>query len=227
MRPGRALRAGLLIGAVLGASVSVAQQAAAAPACPDVEVIFARGTDEPAGIGQVGKALVDTLKPMLKGLSIGTYAVEYPASFEFLEAAAGANDMSRRIKSTVAECPDTKLVLGGYSQGAAVVDIVATSPIAGLGYTEPLPRAVVPHVAAVVVFGNPSARLGQPLTRMSPDFGAKTADLCNKADPICSLGRDWNSHITYQKSGLVKTAAEWVAKLVRTTRSDSAKTTRG
>jgi cutinase len=223
MRPGRALRAGLLVVAVLCASVSVAQQAAAAPECPDVEVVFARGTDEPAGIGQVGQALVDTLKPMLKGLSIGTYAVKYPASFEFLEAAAGANDMSRRVVSTVANCPDTKLVLGGYSQGAAVVDIVATSPMAGLGYTEPLPRAVVPHVAAVVVFGNPSARLGQPLTRMSPDFGAKTADLCNKADPICSLGRDWNSHVTYQKSGLVKTAAEWVAKLVRMTGSDSAR----
>jgi cutinase len=221
MRPGRAFRAGLLTVAVLGASVSVEPQAVAAPECPDVEVIFARGTDEAEGIGQVGRAFVDTLKPMLKGRSIGTYAVEYPASFDFLEAAAGANDMSRRIKSRVADCPDTKLVLGGYSQGAAVVDIVATAPIAGFGYTEPLPRAVVPHVAAVVVFGNPSARLGQPLTRMSPDFGPKTADLCNKADPICSLGRDWNSHITYQKSGLIKTAAEWVAKLVKATDADS------
>lgn len=225
MRPGRTLRAGLLTVAIFGASVSVAPPAAAE--CPDVEVVFARGTDEPAGIGLVGQALVNTLKPMLKGLSIGTYAVEYPASFDFLEAAAGANDMSRRIKSTVADCPDTKLVLGGYSQGAAVVDIVATAPVAGLGYTEPLPRAVVPHVAAVVVFGNPSARLGQPLTRMSPDFGAKTADLCNKADPICSLGRDWNSHITYPQSGLVKTAAEWVAELVNTAGSDGAKATRG
>lgn len=221
MRPGRAFRAGLLTVAVLGASVSVGPQAAAAPECPDVEVIFARGTDEAEGIGQVGQAFVNTLKPMLKGRSIGTYAVRYPASFDFLEAAAGANDMSRRVKNTVADCPDTKLVLGGYSQGAAVVDIVATAPMAGFGYTEPLPRAVVPHVAAVVVFGNPSARLGQPLTRMSPDFGAKTADLCNKADPICSLGRDWNSHITYQKSGLVKTAAEWVAKLVHATDADS------
>jgi cutinase len=221
MRPGRVFRAGLLTVVALGASVSGVPQAAAAPECPDVEVVFARGTDEAAGIGQVGRAFVDTLKPMLKGRSIGTYAVEYPASYDFLEAAAGANDMSRRIQNTVADCPDTKLVLGGYSQGAAVVDIVATAPMAGFGYTEPLPRAVVPHVAAVVVFGNPSARLGQPLTRMSPDFGAKTADLCNKADPICSLGRDWNSHITYQKSGLMKTAAEWTAKLVNATGTDS------
>jgi cutinase len=208
------LGTGALIAATVATTIGFAPPATAAD-CSDIEVVFARGTDEPAGIGAVGQALVDTLKPMLKKTSISTYGVKYPASYDFLEAATGANDMSQHVQATVASCPKTKIVLGGYSQGAAVVDVVATSPIAGLGYTNPLPRAVVPHVAAVVVFGNPSARLGQPLTRMSPDFGAKTADLCNKADPICSLGRDWNSHITYPQSGLVKTAADWVVKQVQ------------
>ncbi|MDT5239902.1 MAG: cutinase, partial [Mycobacterium sp.] len=32
-------------------------EAAAAP-CPDVQVFFARGTDEPPGIGQVGEVFV-------------------------------------------------------------------------------------------------------------------------------------------------------------------------
>lgn len=203
------------VGALTAAMFGTVPVATAAPSCSDVEIVFARGTDEPAGIGNVGKALVDTLKPLLKGSTIGTYAVDYPASYDFTEVAAGATDMSRHVQATVASCPDTKIVLGGYSQGAAVVDVVATAPIGGLGYTAPLPRAVVPHVAAVVVFGNPSARIGQPLTRMSPDFGAKTADLCNRADPICSLGRDWNSHITYPQSGLVKTAAQWIVKQVK------------
>lgn len=189
--------------------------ASAAPDCPDIEVVFARGTDEPAGIGNVGKAFVDTLRPMVKGSTIGTYAVQYPASWDFMKAAAGATDMSKRVQATAARCPKTKIVMGGYSQGAAVVDVVATSPIAGLGYSAPLPAAVVPRVASVVVFGNPSARLGQPLTRMSPDFGARTADLCNTNDPICSLGRDWNAHITYPKSGLIKLAAQWVTRHVQ------------
>lgn len=189
--------------------------ASAAPDCPDIEVVFARGTDEPAGIGNVGKAFVDTLRPMVKGSTIGTYAVQYPASWDFMKAAAGATDMSKRVQATAARCPKTKIVMGGYSQGAAVVDVVATSPIAGLGYSAPLPAAVVPRVASVVVFGNPSARLGQPLTRMSPDFGARTADLCNTNDPICSLGRDWNAHITYPKSGLIKLAARWVTRHVQ------------
>nr|WP_234793369.1 cutinase family protein [Mycolicibacterium porcinum] len=187
----------------------------AAPDCPDIEVIFARGTDEPAGIGNVGKAFVDTLKPMVKGSTVGTYAVQYPASWDFWKAAAGATDMSKRVQATAERCPKTKIVMGGYSQGAAVVDVVATSPVGGLGYSAPLPAAVVPRVASVVVFGNPSARLGQPLTRMSPDFGARTADLCNTNDPICSLGQDWNAHITYPKSGLIKLAAQWVTRHVQ------------
>ncbi|MGV0810539.1 cutinase family protein [Mycolicibacterium boenickei] len=221
---GRARRAGSRAGiAAVGAAASVvcpiAPLASAAPKCPDIEVVFARGTDEPAGIGNVGKAFVDTLKPMVKGSTVGTYAVQYPASWDFMKAAAGATDMSKRVQATAARCPKTKIVMGGYSQGAAVVDVVATSPVAGLGYTAPLPAAVVPRVASVVVFGNPSARLGQPLTRMSPDFGARTADLCNTNDPICSLGRDWNAHITYPKSGLIKLAAQWVTRHVQPPRS--------
>jgi cutinase len=141
--------------------------------------------------------------------------VKYPASWDFAKAAAGANDASLRIQSTAAKCPDTKIVLGGYSQGAAVVDIVATSPVAGLGYSAPLPAAAVPHIAAITVFGNPSARLGQPLTRMSPDFGARTADLCNTNDPICSPGQDFDAHVSYPQSGLVKLAAQWVTAHVQ------------
>ena len=189
--------------------------AAAAPECRDIEVVFARGTDEPAGLGVVGKSLVDTLRPMVKGKSIGTYAVKYPATWDFAQVATGANDASKRIQYIASACPDTKIVLGGYSQGAAVIDVVTTAPIAGLGYTAPLPLAVVPRVAAVAVFGNPSARIGRPLTLLSPDFGARTADLCNTGDPICSKGDDFDAHVRYPQSGLVKLAAQWITKHVQ------------
>jgi cutinase len=184
---------------------------ASAADCPDIEVVFARGTDEPPGIGVVGQALVDSLKPLVKGESIRPYAVKYPASWDFLAAASGANDASAHVQTTAANCPKTKIILGGYSQGAAVMDIVTTSPIAGLGFTAPLPAAMADHISAVAVFGNPSARVGQPLTTLSPTFGAKTADMCNTNDPICSLGKDFNSHVRYPQSGLVKKAAQWIA----------------
>lgn len=207
--------ASAMLAAVAALAGVPAPTASAAPKCNDIEIVFARGTDEPVGLGAVGKALVDTLRPMVKGQSVGAYAVNYPASWDFLQVAAGANDASRRVQSLAATCPDTKIVLGGYSQGAAVVDVVTTSPVAALGYTAPLPAAVVPHVAAVAVFGNPSARLGRPLTTLSPDFGARTADLCNTNDPICSRGDDFDAHVRYPQSGLVKLAAQWITKHVR------------
>nr|WP_284234731.1 MULTISPECIES: cutinase family protein [unclassified Mycolicibacterium] len=189
----------------------VAAPAAAAADCPDIEVVFARGTDEPPGIGVVGQALVDALKPLVKGDSIRSYAVKYPASYDFLGVATGANDASARVQATAKNCPKTKIVLGGYSQGAAVMDVVTTSPIAGLGFKTPMPPTMADHVSAVAVFGNPSARLGQPLTTLSALYGPKTADMCNTNDPICSLGRDFTSHVRYPQSGLVKRAAQWIA----------------
>lgn len=216
-RRGRAGTTALLaaVSALAALVTTATPTASAAPKCTDIEVVFARGTDEPAGIGVVGQSFVDTLRPMVKGSTVGSYAVQYPASWDFWEVAAGATDMSKRVQATAARCPKTQIVMGGYSQGAAVVDVVATSPIAGLGYTAPLPAAVVPHIASVVVFGNPSARIGQPLTRMSPVFGSRTADLCAPNDPVCSLGRDFNSHVRYPQSGLVKLAAQWVTRHIK------------
>lgn len=182
---------------------------ASAADCPDVEVVFARGTDEPPGIGKVGQALVDSIKSLAKKKTVRSYAVVYPASWDFLGVVDGANDASARVQSTVAKCPKTRIVLGGYSQGAAVVDVITTSPIAGVGFKAPMPAAVADHIAAVTVFGNPSARVGQPLTMLSPLYGAKTADMCNTNDPICSLGKDFGSHVRYPESGLVKRAAQW------------------
>jgi cutinase len=211
-RNGARLLAPVLTASILAAStMAMAPPAASAADCPDIEVVFARGTDEPPGIGVVGQALVDSLRTLVKGKTVRPYAVKYPASWDFLGVATGANDASARIQATAASCPRTKIVLGGYSQGAAVMDVVTTSPIAGLGFSAPLPKTMAEHVSAVAVFGNPSARVGQPLTMLSPLYGAKTADMCNANDPICSLGKDFNSHTSYPQSGLVKKAAQWIA----------------
>ncbi|OHU99108.1 cutinase family protein [Mycobacterium talmoniae] len=207
-------RLALVVTAVVAAGTIATPGAAGAPSCSDIEVVFARGTDEPPGIGVVGQSFVDTLRPMVKGKTLASYAVQYPASWDFAKAAAGATDMSKRVQAIAEQCPKTGIVLGGYSQGAAVVDVVTTAPIGAVGYTAPLPAAAVPHIASVVVFGNPSARIGQPLTRMSPVFGSRTADLCVPNDPVCSAGNDFNAHVRYPQSGLVKLGAQWAARHV-------------
>ena len=120
-------------------SPSGTPSAHAAADCPPIEVVFARGTDEPPGLGRVGSAFVDSLRSQVGGRSVGTYAVNYPATFDFLAAANGANDASAHIQYMVANCPNTRLVLGGYSQGAAVIDVIAAVPFPAIGFNQPMP----------------------------------------------------------------------------------------
>jgi cutinase len=193
--------------AVPPAGIPTAQ---AEPSCPDIEVVFARGTDEAPGLGRVGSAFVDSLRGQVGGRSVGTYAVNYPATWDFLAAAGGANDASGHIQWMVTNCPATKLVLGGYSQGAAIVDVLAAVPFPAVGFNAPLPPNVPEHIAALAVFGNPTTKVGLPLT-ISPVYGNRSIDLCNFGDPVCSGGDDIAAHSNYGPAGLTAQAATFVA----------------
>ncbi len=181
--------------------------------CNDIEVVFARGTSELPGIGRVGEAFVSDLAARVGNRSVGVYGVNYPASYDFLTAADGANDASAHIQNVVNNCPGTRLVLGGYSQGAAVMDIITSVPFPAIGFTNPLPPNVPDRVAAVAVFGNPTARIGLPLTS-SPVYGTRAIDLCNAGDPVCSNGNDVPAHRSYGPDGLTSQAAAFVAGLL-------------
>lgn len=196
--------------------LAVAAPAAAQP-CSDVEVIFARGTNDAPGLGGPGQAFADALTSRLGGRTVSTYGVNYPASYDFLTAADGANDAAARISTLANTCPSTRIVLGGYSQGAAVVDMLAGVPPLGdkvgdVGSAPPLAGSLVPQVAAVAVFGNPAAKFGKPLT--SSVFGGRAIDLCKDGDPICSPGRNPLAHRDYVSAGLTDQAANFVAGIV-------------
>ncbi len=186
---------------------------AQAVACNDIQVVFARGTKEAPGIGRVGEAFVSDLRKLVGGRSLGVYAVNYPASYDFLAAADGANDASTYIQNVVNSCPNTKLVLGGYSQGAAIIDVLAAVPFPVIGFKNPLPPTVSDRIAALAVFGNPSTKIGIPLTS-SPVYGTRAIDLCNPGDPICSPGDDVPAHRSYGPDGTAGQAAAFVANLL-------------
>ncbi|GFG68305.1 cutinase family protein [Mycolicibacter senuensis] len=209
------MKAHRILAACVAASALLISPVPSAPAsadgCPDVEVVFARGTGEPPGLGRVGNAFVGALRNQTSR-SVGAYAVNYPASYDFGRAADGANDASGHVMWMVENCPATRLVLGGYSQGAAIVDIVAAAPVPGFGFTAPLPPEAADHVAAIAVFGNPSNKIGQPLTN-SPVYGFKTIDLCTDGDPVCSPGRMFSAHSGYTP-GMTNQAASFVAGLL-------------
>ncbi len=103
--------------------------------CPAVEVIFARGRLEPPAPGVIGNAFVSALRSKVNK-NIGLYAVNYPADNQI---DVGANDMSQRIQYNMNNCPNTRLVLGGYSLGAAATDMVLAVPISIMGFKTPCP----------------------------------------------------------------------------------------
>jgi cutinase len=199
--------------ALLNAAVSI--PSTSADVCPDIEVVFARGTDEPPGVGGVGEAFVDSLRSQVGGRFVGVYPVNYPAAPDFSgSTVAGANDASAHVQYMAANCPNTRMVLGGYSQGAVVIDVITAAGVP-LPYglvPAPMPPQVANHVAAVAVFGNPSDKgPGGPLTAISPLYGAKTIDLCMPSDPICSDGVDSLAHTQYVQSGMAGQAATFAA----------------
>ena len=232
----RLCAATLAAGVVVSAPIDI--PSAAADPCPDVEVVFARGTgDAPPG-GSVGPAFVDSLRGKVAPRSVGMYGVNYAANMNFMLVTDGVNDANNHVQFMIGNCPGTRLVLAGFSQGAAVIDgVVGATPnlaaipgvgaipglndipvvgaIPGLSAGASLPPEAADHVAAVAVFGNPVDKLLGPLTGRSPAYGFKTIDLCNAGDPICGEGDMDNraAHHNYAPGGTDQ-AAGFVAGLV-------------
>jgi cutinase len=147
------------------------------------------------------------------------YGVNYPATYDFLAAADGAADATNRIAAMSKQCPATRYVLGGYSQGAAVVDMLVGIPPLGqkvgdVGSAPPLPAGLADKVAAMAVFGNPSTKFGIPVSSAMTPFAGKGIDLCNDGDPICSQGRNPFAHTSYEKTPLVGQAAGFVSGML-------------
>ena len=191
---------------------------AVAATCPDVEVIFARGTSDTSGVGLVGTYFVNSLKKNLVGKKISVYPVNYPASWNFSQSTtAGAVDANKHVQYVAGMCPQTKIVLGGMSQGAGVIDLITIgNRTIWFFKPAPLPDAMVNHVAAIAVFGNPSrdvSTLG-PLTKISPLYGHKAIDQCAVGDPYCSSGNNFLAHFSYPWNGMVNESATFVAQRV-------------
>ncbi|ORV70160.1 cutinase family protein [Mycobacterium gastri] len=204
---------GPAVAAAWGLSAAVlpatAIPAASAQPCPDVDVVFARGTGEPPGTGPTGQAFVDGLRSRLGTRSMGVYAVNYPASDQWDTGVDGIRDAGAHVVSTANACPNTKMVLGGYSQGAAVMGFV-TSPAVPDGVDpatvpKPLAPEVANHVAAVVLFGPPNIRamnfLGEPPVTIGAAYQGKTIKVCAPEDPVCSDGMNFAAHNTYADDG--------------------------
>lgn len=158
--------------------------------CGDMLVIFARGTQEPGNVGAlVGPPFFKALEGALgSSHTLGVQGVEYEATVaDYLEGGdpEGSQEMASLVTTALSSCPNSKIVLSGYSQGGQLVHNAAKL----------LPAATMKAVSSVVIFGDPYSSQG--VENADPD---KVMVVCHKDDDICQFGDlVLLDHLTYAK----------------------------
>ncbi|KAG2775667.1 hypothetical protein PC129_g2146 [Phytophthora cactorum] len=162
--------------------------------CPDVHIVFARGSGEMPGFGILGQPLVSGIAANLPGMSVSAYAVNYRAAYDQTSAGPGATDMTNHVVRQRHRHLDLKARLG-------------------LGKT--IPESLAPRIKAIVTFGNPLKLSGLTIKNSSPTYGSKAIEFCNLGDPVCAAGFNMMGHLMYSRDGSVTNAARQAAALVR------------
>lgn len=195
-------------------------------ACPTgVHIVGVRATTEQQGFG-VMQAIVDQLLSDINGSD--AYAIVYPAAgildhppwvdgplYETSEQ-TGVDNLVAHIVNFTEYCPDTTIVLLGYSQGAHVVgDTLCGRQGGGLFPPQPpLDPKYTALVKAIVQFGDPSNRRASNLpwhvgtsttagifARFSiadcTYLGNNWQSYCDKGDPFCARGDQLSVHLHY------------------------------
>ncbi|MDN5920694.1 MAG: cutinase family protein [Pseudonocardia sp.] len=179
--------------------------------CSEIDVVFARGTNQPPGFGRVGDAFFDALLPRLPGRTVSRYAVNYPADSQQVFG-IGTNDVIQHVTQVGTSCPQTRFVLGGYSQGASVVSAAIGVPTPGM-VTDALPAWSGSRVAAVVVFGSPLGAGGRSIDSVPSPFRGQSAEFCTMGDTVCGgRGPFPGTHHSYPTSGATEQAARFATQ---------------
>ncbi|KAK3397694.1 cutinase-domain-containing protein [Sordaria brevicollis] len=147
--------------------------------CRPVIFLFARGSTEVGNMGTiVGPPTSNGIKAAQGVTNVVTEGIDYPAllSTNFLPGGAdlgGIREMKRLLNKAATDCPNSKIVVAGYSQGAALVHRAV----------EDMSEAVKDKIVAAVTYGD-TQRL-QDRGRI-PNFPeSKTLIICNTGDLVC------------------------------------------
>jgi hypothetical protein len=170
--------------------------------CKPVTLIFARGTWDLLGMGIiVGPEFASALKA--KGVNVAVEPLNYPAKAGGISTAmTGTNPAIKTFvdaaNQAVTKCPQTKLVLSGYSQGAMILHDALPK----------MSKETRAHTAAVVTFGDPFH------DAFPADIKGKYKVFCKSDDPICEyIGTGKGSHLSYMS--VAGDAASFVASKVK------------
>ncbi|CAM1510474.1 Fc.00g008090.m01.CDS01 [Cosmosporella sp. VM-42] len=172
--------------------------------CKAVTVIFARGTSETGNVGTVtGPPFFQALAKKLGDDKLAVQGVEYAADVAGIIALgdpAGSKKMASLVQEAFAKCPNTKVVMSGYSQGAMLVHNAAKQ----------LPADVTGKISAAVTFGDPFK--SQAVQGVSQ---ARTKIICHADDGVCAgTAVITPSHLTYGSQNAGE-AADFVANAIK------------
>ena len=182
--------------------------------CPGVHVFGARETTTPQGYG-TSQGLVDMVVRAYSGAT--KEAIVYPAcggqsncgSISYDNSASqGTQAVVKAVTAFNQRCPNTKIVLVGYSQGGQIFD---NALCGGAGQT--LTGAALNAVKAAIFMGDPHNTNGLSYnvgTCRNKGFAARPngfqctpaspsiiQSYCDSTDPYCCNGNDANSHQQY------------------------------
>ncbi|KUI69608.1 Cutinase [Cytospora mali] len=147
-------------------------------ACQKVTVIFARGTTELGNMGSiVGPGLSTDLKSALNN-NVAVQGVDYAADAagiteEIGSDGPGTQAMVKDVQTALSKCPDTQIVLSGYSQGAMLVHNTMSS----------LTSTQAASVKVALTFGDPF--VGESIKNL--DSGSFKS-FCATGDSVCLTG---------------------------------------
>ncbi|KAH8663204.1 cutinase [Ilyonectria robusta] len=179
--------------------------------CNDIIFIFARGSAEIGNMGTiVGPDVADNLKEEFPG-QVAVQGVDYAAllSTNFLPGGTddeGIDEMKSLLSDSMSQCPDSIIVAGGYSQGAAVNHRAI----------EDLPEDQKNRIAGVVTFGDTQFRADDG---QIPNFPADKVEIicaANPRDTVCDgvlTAAILPPHLSYGRNAAE--GAEFLAEKIR------------
>ncbi|KAF7311900.1 Acetyl xylan esterase [Mycena indigotica] len=193
----------------------------AAAQCPNVHVFGARETTVPPGYGTAA-SVVQNIVNAYSGAT--SEAITYPAcggqsscgGVSYANSVVqGVTAVTNQVNSFNSKCPNTVLVLVGYSQGGQIFDDAycgGGDTNEGLSNTAiPISAAAQKKIAAAIFMGDPrhipglSYNVGtcqasgfapRPAGFQCP-YASNIQSYCDSADPYCCNGSDANTHQGY------------------------------
>ncbi|RJE21642.1 Esterase [Aspergillus sclerotialis] len=207
--------------------------------CAPVHLLVARGTTEPPGDGAIG-SLAQQIIQANPGAT--QEAIDYPASSYptyIGDVSTGIKAVTDQFNSYTNSCPNSTVVLLGYSQGAQIVlDSLCGSGSPQLGGTgkptitkeKGANSAQTPTstIAAVVAYGDPGHVTGEswnegtatsngifPRPKGACDAWADVIhSYCNTGDPFCARGNNMMVHLSYTQT-FNNQASQWANKQIK------------